>query len=155
MESSVKVKAGKTGAVVNISANNPEYGWIELTQVRTSFQPGSNFMQRKTAHCIINGRVSELQAMGLNEGDKLPGRIQTIEKLEPFSDQYPEKDLKKSGKDGVILRHEGEAIYSRNFYDPSGESVDSKLAHTNTEEVKAKQAELAQSADAPEANLED
>lgn len=155
MENSVKVKLGKTGAVVNVSANNPEYGWIELTQVRTTFQPGSNFMQRKTAHCIINGRVDELKAMGLNEGDTLPGRIQTIEKLEPFSDQYPEKDLKKSGKDGVILRHEGEAIYSRNFYDPSGESVDSKIAHTNTEEVKAKQAELEAGAEAPDANLAD
>jgi len=142
MKANVKVKANEAGLVVNVSPNNAEYGWIGLSEERATFEVGSTWVKRTTVHALITGKVEDLKSLGLTAGQLIEGRIQTIEQTEPFNEEFAERDLKKSGQSGVICRHEGASIYRKNFYDPTGESIDSLIQHTNYDEIKAAQAEL-------------
>lgn len=141
MKANVTVKA-KDGIVVNVSPNNPEYGWIGIQENKATFAVGSTWVKRTTVHALITGTVEDLKALGLTAGQSIDGRIQTIEQTEPFNEEFAARDLKKAGQSDVVCRHEGAAIYRKNFYDPSGESIDSLIPHTNQDEIKAAQEAL-------------
>ena len=49
-----------TGAVVYVSQNNPEYGYIRVQQVRTMIDD-KGFVRRKPISALIPGTLTELQ----------------------------------------------------------------------------------------------
>ena len=70
-------------------------------------------------------------------GQELPGKIQIKEALEPFSEKYPERDLKKAGETGIICTQGGAPIYRKTVYDMSGSKADKFEQHDNVAELRA------------------
>lgn len=139
MNNSVVVTAGKGGQIVNISQNNPEYGYIRVQQTRMSVENG--WARKKTLSALIPGTVEDLKGLGFKDGDVLPGRIQIKESLEPFNAEDPEKDLKIAGNTGIVCTLGGEPIYRKTFYNEDGEA-DIRILHDNGDAISAKYAEM-------------
>lgn len=140
MNKSVKVTANEAGQVVNISKNNPEYGYIRVAQERAVFENG--WVRQRTLSALISGTVSDLKGLGFAAGASLPGKIQVVESLEPFNPDSPEKDYKVAGETGIICCLDGQPIYRKTFYTDDTTAQDVLIAHNNTEDIKAKYAEL-------------
>ena len=138
MNKSVRV-TGQNGQVVNISPNNPKYGYIRVEQTVMSMDNG--WMRKKTVSALVPGEVADLKGLALSHGDELPGRIQVKEQLEAFNPENPEKDLKIAGDTGITCTIAGEPIYRKTFYSEDGEA-DVKLAHDNGDAISAKYQEL-------------
>lgn len=137
MNSKVKVVANATtGAVVNISENNPEYGYVRLEQVKAVIDD-NGFLKNRATSTLLQGLTVDLQSMKFFAGQELEGRIVTIEALEPFSSKTPERDLKKAGETGIICSKEGNPIYRKTVYDISGSKTDVFVQHDNVAELRA------------------
>ena len=139
MNNSVKVTANEAGQVVNISKNNPEYGYIRVAQERAVFENG--WARKRTLSALISGTVEDLKSLGFGSGMSLPGKIQIVEQFEAFSEKNPEKDYKIAGATGIVCCSDGQPIYRKTFYTEDDSAADSLEAHNNTEEIKAKYAE--------------
>ena len=64
MNSKVIVLADETtGAVVNVSQNNSEYGYIRVQQVRTMIDD-NGFLRRKPISALVPGTLAELKESG-------------------------------------------------------------------------------------------
>ena len=75
MNSNVTVAAdATTNAVISISANNPEYGFVRFQQTRTMIDE-SGFLRRKTVSSLIHAPISMLQEMKYYAGQIIPGNI--------------------------------------------------------------------------------
>ena len=75
MNSKVTVLADETTqAVVNISQNNPDYGYVRVQQIRTMIDD-NGFLRRKPVSALIPATVEELQATGFFAGQQLDGKI--------------------------------------------------------------------------------
>lgn len=123
MNTPVKVTA-KDGQVVIASENKPEFGYVRVEQITTSFDGGWANRRKKSA--LIRGKVDELKQFGWKEGQALPGHIVTVEStVEP----YPGADPKINPQTGEILTHNGEAIYRESFYTTNMQKVDELLQH--------------------------
>ena len=117
----VKVVANATtGAVVNVSENNPEYGYVKLEQKRPFIDD--------------NGFLSDMEFFA---GQELDGNIQVRESLNPFSKKYPENDLKKAGETGIVCTQGGSPIYRKTVYDMAGSKKDEFVQHDNIAELRA------------------
>ena len=152
MNKSVKVTANEAGQVVNISKNNPEYGFIRVAQERTIFEGG--WARKKTLSALISGSTEDLKSMGLRAGQEMPGRIIVTESLEPFNAENPEKDYKVAGDTGIICCLDGQPIYRKTFYTEDVSATDTMIAHNNGDAIKAAYAEAEANKSAEgEANL--
>lgn len=133
----VKVVANATtGAVVNVSENNPEYGYVKLEQKRP-FIDDNGFLKPRTVSTLLQGAVEDLSDMEFFAGQELDGNIQVKESLDPFSKKYPENDLKKAGETGIVCTQEGSPIYRKTVYDMTGSKKDEFVQHDNIAELRA------------------
>ena len=137
MNSKVKVVANATtGAVVNVSENNPEYGYVRLEQTKAVIDD-NGFLKNRTISTLLQGETSALQGMGFFAGQELDGRICIQESLEPFNSKNPERDLKVGGATGIVCTKGGSAIYRKTVYDPTGSKAETFVQHDNVEELRA------------------
>jgi hypothetical protein len=137
MNSKVKVVANATtGAVVNVSENNPEYGFVRLEQVKAVIDD-NGFLKNRTISTLMQGEVADLQALSLFSGQELPGRIRIQESLEPFSSKNPDRDLKVAGETGIVCTKGGAPIYRKTAYDPTGSKEETFVQHDNIAELRA------------------
>ncbi len=137
MNSKVKVAANATtGAVVNVSENNPEYGYIRLEQTK-AIVDDNGFLKPRTISTLLQGTVEDLQSLSFIAGQEVEGKIQIRESLEAFNQKSPERDLKKAGETGIICTLEGSPIYRKTTYDMSGSKKDTFVQHDNVAELRA------------------
>lgn len=135
--SSVTVVAdATTGAVINQSENNPEYGYIRVQQAVNHYDD-NGFLRRKKLSAIIAAPMVDLQDAGYYAGQLLPGRIIVQESTDPWNKENPERDLKIAGKTGIVCRIDGQPIYRRTLYTEKDNVKDTFLAHTNVDELRA------------------
>jgi len=139
--SNVKVTANEAGTVIVISENNPEYGHIRVEQNRVTIGD-DGWVRNGLISALVPGEVKDLQALGWEADQELPGGIHVKESLEPFNKKDPERDYKVAGKTGVICSIEDQPIYRKTFYTAAGTIGDETLEHDNGEAIKAKHAEL-------------
>ena len=137
MNLKVKVVANATtGAVVNVSESNPDYGYIRLEQTK-AIVDDNGFFKPRTISTLLQGNFNELTGMAFFNGQELPGKIQIKESLEAFNTRNPERDLKKAGDTGIICTQAGAPIYRKTVYDMTGSKADKYEAHDNIEELRA------------------
>jgi len=134
MNKSVTVTANEAGQVINISKNNPEYGYIRVAQSRTSMEGG--WVRTRSLSALISGKVSELKALNLTNGIALPGKIVVSESLTPFNEASPEKDYKIAGDTGIVCSFEGTPICRKTMYTDSVEATDTLIEHDNREVIQ-------------------
>jgi hypothetical protein len=154
MNKNVTVTANAAGQVVNISKNNPEYGYIRVAQSRTSMEGG--WVRTRSLSALISGKVEELKALGLTNGASLPGKIVVSESLTPFNEDAPEKDYKVAGDTGIVCSFEGTPICRKTMYTDSIEATDTLIEHDNREAIQDAynaQKEAAAASPSEEANL--
>lgn len=136
MKSKVIIVAdATTGAVIHMSANNPEYGYVKLQQVRTLIDD-NGFLRRQTLSSLIQAPVGILQEMGYYAGQTLEGNIIIKESLTPFNKKTPERDLKIAGKTGIVCTYEGQPIYRKTVYKTAANAADITIQHDNIEELR-------------------
>jgi hypothetical protein len=136
MNSKVTVLADDTtGAVVNVSENNSDYGFIRVQQVRTLIDD-NGFLRRKPVSALIPGTVAELKESGFYAGQQLDGKIVIEEALEPFNSKSPERDLKIAGETGVVCTLGGLPIYRRTKFSFAGNAEDMLIKHDNVDELR-------------------
>lgn len=136
MNSKVVIVAdATTGAVIHVSANNPDYGYVRLQQVRTVVDD-NGFLRRQVMSALIQAPVGILQEMGYHAGQILDGKIIIKESLTPFNKKNPERDLKVAGKTGIVCTVEGQPIYRKTVYNTSSNAADLTIQHDNIEELR-------------------
>jgi len=137
MDSKVIVLADEaTGAVINVSENNPEYGYVKLQQVRNVIDD-NGFLRRKPVNALLPGTVEDLKMLNLFAGQALTGKIVIEESLEPFNAKTPERDLKIAGSTGIVCTWQGLPIYRRTKFTFDGTVEDTYQKHDNVEELRA------------------
>jgi hypothetical protein len=137
MNSKVIVTAdATTNSVVNVSENNPKWGYIRVQQVRTMIDD-NGFLKRKSVSAIVPALLEDLQASGFFAGQQLDGKIVVEESLEAFNDKTPERDLKVAGETGIVCTFGGLPIYRRTKYTLDASATDTLIKHDNVEELRA------------------
>jgi hypothetical protein len=136
MGTKVTVIGNEQGQVINVSANNPEYGYVRVVQTRTMFDE-SGFLRARKVYALIPGRVEELEMAGFRANQELNGQIIVKESLTPFNENDPERDLKIAGDTGIVCSVEGQPIYRRTQYTASSNAEDTLIQHDNVEELRA------------------
>jgi hypothetical protein len=136
MNSKIVVLADETtGAVVNVSQNNSEYGYVRVQQIRTMIDD-NGFLRRKPVSALIPGTLGELQDSGFFAGQQLDGKIVVEESLEPFNEKTPERDLKVAGETGIVCTLNGSPIYRRTKFSFDATTTDTLIKHDNVEELR-------------------
>ena len=115
----VVVPDATTGAVIYISANNPDYGYVKLQQVRTLVDD-NGFLRRQNMSALIQAPVGILQEMGYYAGQILDGKIIIKESLAP----------------GILCKVGDEPIYRKTVYNTSSNAADITIQHDNIEELR-------------------
>lgn len=136
MNSKVIVLADETGAVVNVSENNPEYGYVRVKQTRTMIDD-NGFARRKSITALMPGLLEDLNEMGLFAGQQLDGKIVIEESLTPFNKNNPTRDLKVAGGTGIVCTLGGLPIYRRTKFTFNTSTADSTVEHDNVDELRA------------------
>lgn len=136
MNSKVFVQADETGAVINVSDNNPDYGYVRIQQTRTMIDD-NGFVRRKSITALMPGAIEDLQAMNLYGGQALDGKIIIEESLNPFNKKNPERDLKIAGETGIVCSLGGLPIYRRTKFTFNENLSDLTVEHDNINELKA------------------
>ena len=126
-----------TKAVVNISKNDPNWGYIRVKQVRILADEKSGFLRARTVTALMPGLVEDLKLADFYEGQAITGKIVIEESLSPFNKKNPEKDLKVAGKTGIVCRLDGQPIYRRTRFSFNEEAVDTYKQHDNIDELRA------------------
>jgi hypothetical protein len=128
MSTKVRVVADEFGNVVNISPNNPEYGYVRLEQeVHQISESGWLRVVRRST--LLKGLVTDLVNAKFTQGMPLPGKIIVKESLEPFNSENPEKHLKVAGDTGIVCNIGGEPIYRDTFYTRNESAEDILIMH--------------------------
>jgi hypothetical protein len=135
MNSKFLVVADATGAVINVSENNPEYGYVKLQQAKTVVDD-NGFLRRTVLTSLILAPLDILKEMNYYGGQILPGTLVIEESLAPFNKKTPERDLKIAGKTGIVCRLDDQPIYRRVRYSESPDAVNKTIQHTNVEELR-------------------
>jgi hypothetical protein len=136
MNSKVIVLADETtGAVVNVSENNPDYGYVRVSQVRTVVDD-NGFLRRKQITALMPALVDDLKEMHLFSGQQLDGKIVVEESLEPFNTKNPERDLKVAGETGIVCTFGGSPIYRRTKFTFDSNASDVSVKHDNVDELR-------------------
>jgi hypothetical protein len=137
MNSKVKVAANATtGAIVNVSENNPDYAYIRLEQTK-AIVDDNGFLKNRTISALLQGDTQDLRDLAWFDGQEVSGKICIKESLEPFNSKNPERDLKKAGDTGIVCSVEGSPIYRKTTWDPTGTKAESFVQHDNIAELRA------------------
>jgi len=136
MASKVQIVADELGNVIRQSTNNPEYGFIRLTQSR-SMIGANNFVNVKNLSTLIHGKIEELEQTGLQHTKEINGKIYVVEQVTPFNEENPDRDLKMAGDTGIICAtSDGQPIYRKTFYSQDENVEDTLVAHANSEAIR-------------------
>lgn len=130
MANPVVVTANDQGQVV-IPSSNPEFGYIRVEQVTTSFNGG--WMRKEKRSAIIRGKFEDLESLNFKAGQPLPGKIQVIESLTPTNANDSQQDLKVNPQNGEMLVVDGAPIYRTANYVQDVNAADVLLQHTNVQ----------------------
>lgn len=133
----VTVSSDEFGNVINISPNNPEYGYVRIEQTVSQINDGG-WLRLSKRSALIKGLVNDLVSAKFSAGMQLPGKIIVKESLEPFNPENPDKNLKIAGDTGIICNIGGQPIYRDTFYSPSETAEDILIMHDDScaEEIK-------------------
>ena len=138
---SIKVVADELGNSIRVSKNNPEFAHIRLEQKKVTFNT-QGWVQNKTRSTLIQGKLEDLNELGIDENTVLSGNIVILEQTTPFNSKDPDRDLKMAGDTGIICKRtnyntgEEESIYRKTFYDQTGQQQDTFVPHTNSNEIR-------------------
>lgn len=148
-ENLVEIVPNDLGAKIRVSTNNPEFAHVLLKQQKTVISP-KGWVNSKTVHALLHGKVESIQDIGIANKDYLPGQIVVKESTTPFNLENPDMDLKRagSGDDALICARHGEPIYRKGFYDPTMLEVDEFVTHTNSEDIRNSMVEGSKEAEA-------
>jgi hypothetical protein len=135
MNSKVFVQADETGAVINVSENNPDYGYVRVQQTRTMVDD-NGFLRRKSITALLPALIEDLQEMNLYAGQALDGKIVIEESLNPFNKKNPERDLKIAGETGIKCTLGGLPIYRRTKFSFNESTPDVTVEHDNVDELR-------------------
>jgi len=135
MESKVKVTGDELGNVIHQSANNPEYGYVRVEQIKTVFDENS-FLRRKAVSALIHGYMDDLKAEGYFAGQELPGKVVVIETIKPFSEKNPSQGIKHAGNTGIVCTIEGLPIYRKTIYSDNSSAEDVLVKHDNVDAIR-------------------
>lgn len=135
INSTVTVAADSNGNVIGVSQNNPEYGYVRVTQTIKHIND-EGWLRNSKRSALIKGKVEDLVDAQFTQGEELPGKIIVVESLVPFNELNPERDLKIAGDTGVICRVDDQPIYRQTFYTTNESAQDQILMHTNKDEIK-------------------
>jgi len=138
MQDKVTIEPDESGSIIRISINNPEFGYVRVTQESVSFT-ANGWVKKAARGALIHGTVEDLKSIGIAKLKTLPGKIYILESTDPFNTKDPDRDLKIAGDTGVVCCSHGEPIYRKSFYDASGLLDDSLVPHTNGEDIKEAQ----------------
>lgn len=133
--SAVTVVGDILGNVVNVSQNNPEYGYVRLQQSHVTISD-KGWLKINKRSTLIKGKVSDLIAANFIADSEIPGKIVIIESHEPFNKENPERDLKIAGQTGIVCRVGDQPIYRQTFYTTDENAQDVLIAHDNSDEIK-------------------
>ena len=125
-----------TNAVVNVSQNKPEWGYIRVQQIRTMIDD-NGFLRRKPVSALIPGTLSELTESGFYAGQQLDGKIVVEESLEAFNAKTPERDLKIAGDTGIVCTIGGLPIYRRTKFTLDSTAQDTLIKHDNVDQLRS------------------
>lgn len=131
----VIVSSNEDNSIITLSKNNPEYGYIRVTQQRLLINK-KGWVSIRPLSALVQADVDTLKMLNWSPNQQLRGQIVIKESLEPFTPDNPDKDLKIAGETGIPCCINGEPIYRKCFYDPTGNDVDDLIQHNNTEEIK-------------------
>ena len=151
MENSVYVAGDENGGVITVSQNNPEYGWVTLRQDQILINNG--WVQNKSLSTIVMGRVADLEAMNLAEGEVLDGQIIVREQTEPFTSA--DRDIKVAGATGIVCSVGGKPIYRKTFYTLDTNQKSVFVQHDNAEEIRTALQSASPKAVTPSANTQE
>lgn len=150
----VQITPSKEGQLITVYKNNSDYGYITLSSTELSTD-SRGWIRESKRSTLMRATVDLLQKyVAMNKSLTVPGKIYVEEFLESeVPDSFKERFnknvdyetqirpyIKRAGKDGVELTLGGERILRFTSYDPSGTIEDSKVAHDNTDAVKASKA---------------
>ena len=135
MNSKVNIIADDKGNAVRQSNSNPEFGHVRLVQTRVTFG-NSGWVKKSNISTLLHGKLEDLQEMGLESMEFLPGKIVIKEQLEAFSQNDGDRDYKMAGDTGIICCVDGEPIYRKTFYVADATSQDVLVAHNNGDAIK-------------------
>ena len=133
--SKVVVAADKNGNVIGVSTNNPEYGYVRIEQTSVTIN-NDGWLRNSKRSALLKGKMEDLLALNLKEGQELPGKIVVVESLTPFNPANPDRDLKIAGDTGIICRVDDQPIYRQTFYTMNPNAYDELITHNNSEEIK-------------------
>lgn len=131
----VTITADDAGNVINVSQNNPEYGYIRVEQITTQIND-EGWLKTVRRSALIKGRMDDLLKTNYTEDMEIPGKIVVRESLTPFNTENPDRDLKIAGNTGVICRIGDEPIYRQTFFTTNLNAQDEFIMHDNKEEIK-------------------
>ena len=135
MNSKVNIIADDKGNVVRQSNSNPEFGHVRLVQTRVTFG-NSGWVKKSNISTLLHGKLEDLQEMGLESMEFLPGKIVIKEQLEAFSQNDGDRDYKMAGDTGIICCVDGQPIYRKTFFVADATAQDVLVAHDNSAAIK-------------------
>lgn len=132
--SEVRIMPDANGNVIRQS-KNPDYGFVVVKQEKTSIS-NRGWINTSSRTALIMGTIEDLKKQKFKKNSKLPGCIYVLEQTEPFSMVYPERSLKYAGDTGIVcISADGEEIHRQTFYDPTGQTQDTTIAHVNGADI--------------------
>lgn len=131
----VIVSSNEDGSVISLSKNNPQYGYIRVSQKRLVINR-KGWVNMKELSALVQADVETLKQLDWKAGQELNGQIVIKESIEPFSPENSQKDLKIAGDSNVICSINGQPIYRKCFYDPTASDIDILVQHDNLEEIR-------------------
>ena len=135
MSYQVNVSSNEDGGVITLSKNNPEFGFIRVTQRRLVINK-KGWVNMRELSALVQADVETLKSLEWSSNQKLSGNIIIKESLEPFNNEYADKDLKVAGDTGIVCCLDGQPIYRKCFYDPTGTDPDTLVQHNNADEIR-------------------
>lgn len=135
MSAKVVVLGNEQGSVITVSENNPEYGFVKVSQVRTMFDD-NGFIRSKKVNALIPGKIEEIEMAGFFVGQELAGKVLVKESLTPFNEKDPSRDLKIAGNTGIVCSVAGQPIYRKTLYTNMSNAEDVLVQHDNVEQLR-------------------
>tara|TARA_R110001606_G_scaffold397831_1_gene575361 strand:- start:1315 stop:1872 length:558 start_codon:yes stop_codon:yes gene_type:complete len=135
MQSKVNILADDMGNVVRQSNSNPEFGHVRLQQTRVTFG-NTGWVKKSNISTLLHGKLEDLQEMGLESMEFLPGKIVIKEQLEPFNSKDGDRDYKMAGDTGIVCCVDGQPIYRKTFFVADATVEDVLVAHDNSQAIK-------------------
>jgi hypothetical protein len=136
----VNIMPDEHGNKIRVSTNNPEFGYIRLTQ-ETQTIGANNWLKKQSRSTLVHGKVEELE-QSFSGMDHLNGQLIIREQITAFDNNNPDRDLKMAGETGVICKavdkETGEIvpIYRKTFFDPTMQMEDTLMPHVNSDEIR-------------------